>query len=129
MDLLSSLKGKSKSLVSMLPKNNGPPGNSPGNNGALGRFIFMDFCKPAKVYFLLAVLSMIYFVSIEQGLVWLIVKALLFILWTFLLNKLCTSGNKAIAWLMAIIPQCILMIFSIQSSPANNPHPISTNAN
>jgi len=124
MDLLASLKGKSKSLISMLPKNNAPAGTS--NSGVLGRFIFMDFCKPAKVYFLLAILSLIYFVSIEQGLVWLIAKALLFILWTFLLNKLCTSGNKAIAWLLAIIPQFIFMIFSIRSSPASNPHPIST---
>lgn len=128
MDLLTSLKGKSKSLVSMLPKNNAPSGNSTGTSGVVGRFIFMDFCQPAKIYFVLAVLSMIYFVSIEQGLVWLIIKAILFILWTFLLNKLCTSGNKAIAWLLAIIPQCIFMVFSIQSSPATNPHPVSTNS-
>jgi hypothetical protein len=129
MDILSSLKGKSKLLGNMLPKANSPTASAgPGSPGVVGRFIFMDFCKPAKVYMLLAFLSMIYYVSIQQGLVWLIIKAILFILWTFLVNKLCTSGNKMIAWVLAIIPQCIFLICTIQTSPATNPHPVPAQA-
>jgi hypothetical protein len=88
-----------------------------------GRFIFMDYCKPTKVYLLIAFLSLLYMVSIEQSLVWLIIKALIFLFWAFLLNKLCDSGNKAIAWLMAIIPQFIFLILTIKPSAAARPTP------
>ncbi len=88
------------------------------SSSATGRFVFMDFCHPAKIYLILAVLSMIYYVSTDQGITWLIIKALVFILWAFLLNKLCTSGNKAIAWLLAIIPQTILLICTVKPSKA-----------
>ena len=97
--------------------------STPSTTGVKGRFIFMDFCGPAKVYLILAVISMIYYVSNDQRLAWLIIKGLAFILWAFMLNKLCTSGNKAIAWLLAIIPQTILLILTMSPSTSNNPSP------
>jgi len=96
---------------------------TPPASGASGKFIFMDYCKPTKVYLIIAFLSLLYLVSIEQSLVWLIIKAFIFIFWAFLLNKLCSSGNKAIAWLMAIIPQFIFLILTIKPSAAARPTP------
>jgi hypothetical protein len=92
-------------------------------SGATGKFIFMDFCQSTKVYLIIAFLSLLYMVSIEQSLFWLILKAVIFICWAFLLNKLCMSGNKAIAWVFAIIPQCIFLILTIKPSASRRPEP------
>ena len=118
--VINRIKGNKGLLGNPFAKSNGP---STTATTATGRFIIMDFCQPAKVYLILAMLSMLYYVSTDQGITWLIIKALIFILWAFLLNKLCTSGNQAIAWLMAIIPQCILLICTIKTSPATSPAP------
>jgi len=121
-----------KALIGRIKGNKGLLGNPFGKNSAAGtaaattttgRFIIMDFCQPAKAYLVLAMLTLIYYVSTDQGITWLIIKGLIFILWAFLLNKLCTSGNKAIAWVLAIIPQCILLICTIKPSPAQGPSP------
>ena len=93
----------------------------------LANFVFMKFCSPAKVYLMIALLTLLYFVSVEQGLIWLVIKAILFIGWAFLLNKLCTSDNKAIAWLLAIVPQFIYLLTSVRSfsSSSTAPAPIA----
>jgi hypothetical protein len=92
----------------------------------MSRFIFMDFCQQAKIYMVIAILSLVYFVSAEQSMVVLILESVLFIAWTFVLNKLCTSGNKAIAWLFAIIPHCVFLILAVKPSTASKPTPIPT---
>lgn len=92
----------------------------------LTNFVFMKFCSPAKVYLVLALFTLLYFVSVEQGLIWLVIKAIIFIAWAFLLNKLCTSGNKAIAWLLAIVPQFIYLLTSVKAfSSSTAPAPIA----
>ena len=93
--------------------------------GTISKFIFMDFCQPAKFYLIIALLTLIYYVSTGQDFIWIIVKAVLFIIWGFLLNKLCTAGYKAIAWLFAIIPQTIFIIFTLKVSPALPPMPVA----
>lgn len=120
--LINRIKGNKNLFGNPFAKGSTSPG-TPSTTGATGRFIFMDFCTPAKVYLVLAILSMIYYVSTDQRLAWLIIKALIFIVWAFLLNKLCTSGNKAIAWLLAIIPQCIFLICTVKPSTSTNPSP------
>lgn len=82
------------------------------------RFVFINFCYPAKVYFIIALISLLYYVFADQDMIWIVVKALLFILWGFFLNKLCRSGLTAIAWLLAIIPQFVFLFFTVKTSPA-----------
>jgi hypothetical protein len=124
--LANRIKGNKNLFGNPFAKSTGPStGPSTKATTARGRFIIMDFCPPAKVYLILAMLSMVYYVSTDQGITWLIMKALIFILWAFLLNILCTSGNQAIAWLMAIIPQCIFLICTIKTSPPNMTAPIA----
>ena len=97
--------------------------SAPKTNG-FGNFIFMHFCPQAKVYLILAFLTLLYFVSIEQGLIWLIPKAIIFIGVAFGLNKLCSSGNKAIAWLLATVPQCIYLLMSLKSPSSSGKGPV-----
>ena len=79
------------------------------SNSIIGRFIFMEFCKPAKVYLVIALITLIYYVTDNEDFIWIFLKAALFISWSFLINKLCTSDLKSIAWLMAIIPQILFI--------------------
>jgi hypothetical protein len=88
------------------------------NGSSTGKFIFTDFCYPAKVYLIIAMISLLYYVSTGQDMIWVIAKALLFTSYSFALNKLCSLDLKAIAWLLAIIPQCIFLFFTIKTSPA-----------
>jgi hypothetical protein len=119
-DLLNRIKGNNSGLLNT-KKPTGPSGAAaaPGPTKT-GKFII---CTPAKIYIVLATISMLYYVSAGQSLTWLIVKSLIFILVGFLLNKLCNSGFKAIAWLLAIVPQCILLVLTIQSTPSTTPAP------
>ena len=98
---------------------------NPAGTGVISKFVFMDFCMPAKFYLIIALLTLIYYVSTDQSFVWIIVKAVLFIIWGFALNKLCVAGYKSIAWLMAIVPQCIFLLVTMKVSPALPPIPIT----
>jgi len=114
MDLPNKLS-KKKTVTSVLPQSKSLPKNA---NGALGRFIFMDFCQPAKIYLIIALLTLIYYVSTDQDFIWIVLKAILFIAWGFSVNKLCTMDFKAIAWIAALIPPFVFLFFTIKVPPA-----------
>jgi hypothetical protein len=92
----------------------------------LGRFVFMDFCQPAQFYLMLATLTLLYYVTTDQAIVWIALKAVIFISWSFILNKLCSMDLKAVAWLFAILPQIIFLFFTLKVSPAQPPIPTAT---
>ena len=122
--LISKIKGtKPKQPVKGTSKGT-TPGTGTGT-GTISKFIFMDFCQPAKVYLIIALLTSIYYVSTGQDFIWIIVKAILFIIWGFLLNKLCTAGYKSLAWLFAIIPHAIFILCTLKVSPALPPMPVT----
>ena len=116
-----------KKIVGNTPLRTNISSTSAPKTSGWGNFVFMKFCSPAKAYLLIAFLTLLYFVSVEQGMIWLVIKAILFIGWAFLLNKLCSSGNKAIAWLLAIVPQFIYLLVSVRpfSSSSTAPAPIA----
>jgi hypothetical protein len=122
MDLLSKLS-KKKTVASVLPKNNPLVKTGPS---ALGRFVFMDFCKPAKVYLVISLLILIYYVSTDQDFIWIALKSVIFIAWGFGINKLCLKEFKAIAWILAIIPPFVFLFFTIKVPPAVPNAPKST---
>ena len=73
-------------------------------------YVYVDFCAPAKVYSVLAFLTLLYYVVTQVPKPWIIFKALLFIVWVFVLNKMCKEGYKPIAWTLSIIPHVIFLI-------------------
>jgi predicted membrane protein len=117
-NLVNSIKGN-KSLfgVKNSPSKPGP------SQGVVGRLVFNDFCGPAKFYLVIALLTLMYYVSTDQAYIWIIIKAIVFIVWGFLLNKLCQANFKAIAWVFAIVPQCIFIILTMKMSPATPRQP------
>ena len=122
MDLLNKLS-KKKSVAPVTPKNNPIPKSG---TSAVGRFIFMDFCQPAKVYLVIALITLIYYVYNDQDYIWVILKAALFVIWGFAINKICLQNMKAIAWIMAIIPPFVFFFLTLKVSPAIPNSPKST---
>jgi hypothetical protein len=125
MDLLSKLS-KKKTIANVLPKNSPVAKNT---NSTLGRFVFMDFCQPAKVYLVIALLTLMYYVSTDQDFIWIALKAIIFIVWGFGINKICLQDFKAIAWILAIIPPFVFLFFTLKVPPALPNTPKSTQKN
>ncbi len=107
--LANKIKGTLKSGLAAI----GPTGT-----GAAGRFIFLDFCQPAKLYLVIALLLLMYYVSKDESFVWIALKAVAFIFWGFLLNRLCAMDLKAITWLMAIVPPAVFLLLTFKPPPA-----------
>jgi hypothetical protein len=81
-------------------------------------YVFLELCQQAKLYAVIATLLLLYSViknpeHSRRDMVILLIKAVVFIGWTFALNKLCTSGYKYIAWLAALVPHLIYVLFLI----------------
>lgn len=72
---------------------------------------FRKLCTPAKIYFVLSILSII--ISLFKGfhLMLILMKLLFTIVWTYVLYWLCKKGFKAISWFLILLP--FMMIFLI----------------
>ena len=109
--LANKIKGTLKSGLSAIA----PTGTG---TSAAGRFVFLDFCQPAKLYLVIALLTLMYNVSNNESFVWIALKAIVFIFWGFLLNRLCAMELRSIAWLMAIVPQAVFILLTFKPPPA-----------
>jgi len=79
-------------------------------------YVFLDFCQPAQLYAVISFLTLLYFVIIKVDLIWLFVKAIIFIIWIFVLNRMCKEGYKPIAWVLAVVPHLIFLIVTIKQN-------------
>ena len=122
MDLLGKLSKKKTGANA--PVKNNPL--APPTNTALGRFVFMDFCQQAKVYLVISLLILMYYVSTDQEFIWIALKAVIFIVWGFGINKMCLKNLKAIAWIFAIIPPFVFLFFTLKVPPATPKAPKTT---
>ena len=78
-------------------------------------YVFMNFCTPAKFYTLVTFLTLLYLVIKKAQPFWFIIKAIIFITWIFILNKLCKEGYTLIAWLLATIPHVIFLLITVKA--------------
>jgi hypothetical protein len=117
--------GKKKTGTAVVPKIN-PTINTGKTNGVLGRFIFMDFCQAAKTYLIITLLLLIYYVTTDQDFIWIILKGVVFVAVSFLINALCLKDLKALAWILAIIPPIVFLFFTLKVPPAIPPAPKTT---
>jgi len=79
-------------------------------------YVFLDFCQPAQLYAVISFLTLLYFVIIKVDLIWLFIKAIIFIIWIFVLNRMCKEGYKPIAWVLAVVPHLIFLIVTIKQN-------------
>ncbi len=73
-------------------------------------FDYRDLCKPARIYFYLAVISIIFALFQGMGFGALITKALFMGFWMWFLNKLCSWGYKTAAWILLLLPIILFFI-------------------
>ena len=83
-------------------------------------YIFPQLCGPAKMYAGIAFITLLYYIVIKSSWLAFFIKSVLFIIWVFALNKTCTSGYVAIAWLMAFIPHIIFLICTVKQNTGQN---------
>jgi len=69
-------------------------------------------CTPAMVYLVLSIVAMIVGVKMLT-----IVHVVFVLLWTFLLNFLCSKGYKTVSWVLVLLPivVAVLLILSMGS--------------
>lgn len=68
------------------------------------------FCLPAKIYLVLAVISVIVGFVTGATLIFVFVKLIFAILWTMLLNFLCSSGLTPLSWFLVLLPYVFILL-------------------
>ena len=68
------------------------------------------FCLPAKIYLVLAVISVIVGFISGATLIFVFVKLVFAILWTMLLNFLCNSGMTPLSWFLVLLPYVFILL-------------------
>lgn len=73
-------------------------------------FDYRDLCKPARIYFYLAILSTI--IALFQGMALgsILVNVVFMGFWMWFLNKLCSWGYKTVAWILLLLPIILFFI-------------------
>jgi hypothetical protein len=87
------------------------------------------FCLPAKIYLVLAVISIIVGFVTGATLIFVFVKLVFAILWTLLLNFLCSSGLTPLSWFLVLLPYIFILlafIILLTTSVANKVGQINT---
>lgn len=85
-------------------------------------YIFLELCTQAKIYATVGLLILLYMIiksseNTNADIIKLVIKAGVMIGVTFGINKLCTTGYKYFAWLMAFIPHIIIIMMLANHSP------------
>ena len=77
-------------------------------------FLISSFCTPAQVHLIIAFCAMLYLIiKNRNSILLLIIKSIAFIGWTFVLNYICTLGYKAVAWILAFVPNIIFIFVTM----------------
>jgi len=72
---------------------------------------FRALCTPAKLYFVIALISIGFALFNHFDLVFLVIKLLFALVWTFILSCLCDKGFSYLAWALVLFPY-FLMLFA-----------------
>jgi hypothetical protein len=70
----------------------------------------MKLCTPAKIYFTLAILSIL--LGLFNGIhIFMILSKLFFaFIWTYVLAWLCKKGYKTLSWILVLLPFIMLFL-------------------
>ena len=71
---------------------------------------FSHLCTPAKIYFAIAVISIIF--ALINGVSFMVVfmKLIFAFIWTFVLNLLCEKDFTYISWFLVLLPYIIILL-------------------
>ena len=71
---------------------------------------FSNLCKPAKIYFAIAVIATI--IALFNGIpvMMAVYKLICAFIWTFILGFLCDKGYASISWFLVFLPYIIMAL-------------------
>lgn len=70
----------------------------------MGNFDFSKYCTPAQLYLILGAIGIIMGFLKNYGIWTLLTEAVFLVIWTWVLNWLCSKGFKSISWILVLLP-------------------------
>lgn len=67
-----------------------------------------DLCTPAMLYFVISTILLVIGVFTNFNIMTLIIKGFFILLWSWILNLLCSNGLGIISWILVLLPFIIL---------------------
>jgi len=86
-------------------------------------FSVSKFCLPAQIYLALLVLSLIIALFQRFSITIVLVKLFFGLIWTWILNFICSKGYEAISWVLVLFPFILLflvLLISLEMVGRNN---------
>ena len=71
---------------------------------------FSKLCTPAKIYFAIAVIAIIFALFNGVSLMLAFTKLLFAFVWTFVLGWLCDKGYSSISWFLVLLPYVVIAL-------------------
>lgn len=71
-----------------------------------------SICLPAKIYLILAITGMVASVYNKISTMNLIFSALFVVIWTNVLNWICSSGYTIVSWILLLLPAISIFIMA-----------------
>ena len=71
---------------------------------------FTELCSPAKLYFVLVIISIIIGVFSGFQVLAIIIKLIFAVIWTMVLNWLCKKGWKTLSWILVLLPFLLILV-------------------
>jgi len=71
---------------------------------------FTHLCAPAKLYFVLVIISIIIGLFSGFQILAIILKLIFAFIWTIVLNWLCKKGWKVLSWILVLLPFILIII-------------------
>lgn len=83
---------------------------------------FKLLCTPAKIYFFISILSIIFFIYHQFNLINLIINIIFVFIWTLVLSCLCDKGFTILSWALVLLPYFFLLLafFQIETFTMKN---------
>ena len=76
----------------------------------MARSDFTKLCNPAKLYLVVSVLGLVYGLFQRFSIVTLGTNFIFVILWTMVLNWLCSVGMKMVSWILVLLPYLMMFL-------------------
>ena len=71
---------------------------------------FSQLCDPAKLYFVLVIISIIIGLFSGFHILAIIVKLFFAFIWTMILNWLCKKGWQTLSWILVLLPFILIAL-------------------
>ena len=72
----------------------------------------MKLCSPALLYLVLATIALV-FNFMQFSLLSGVIHIVFVLLWTFILNWICSKGYKWVSWLLVVLPYVFMFLVAL----------------